>query len=213
MIGPKLSSRITAIVWSTSVSTVGSNQLPAPRDRACRRCAASRPWPRASATCASSTVELRRARQRADVGAVVGRVADLEALHGRDEVLDERVVDPLVDVDALDRAAALAGVVHRAVGERLGGGLRVDVVADVDRILAAELELQLAPCASPPPAAIFAPVATEPVKNTPSTCCSSSAAPTSPAPTTVMKTSAGTPASCSSRSMCRPVSVANSDGL
>jgi hypothetical protein len=27
----------------------------------------------------------------------------------------------LVDVDALDRAAALAGVVHGAVGERFGG--------------------------------------------------------------------------------------------
>jgi hypothetical protein len=61
--------------------------------------------------------------------------------------------------------------------------------------------------------AIFAPVATEPVKNTPSTRCSSSAAPTSPAPTTVMNTSAGMPAACSRRSMCSPVSVANSDGL
>ena len=78
----------------------------------------------------------------ADVGAVVDRVADLEALHRRDEGVDEGVVDPLVHVDALDRAAALAGVVHRAVGERLGGGLRVGVVADVGRVLAAELELQ-----------------------------------------------------------------------
>ena len=157
--------------------------------------------------------ELRRACQRTDVAAVGRRIADLEALHGRDEVIDEGVVDPLVDVDPLDRAAALAGVVHRAVGERLGGGLRVGVVGDVGRILAAELELQPDHARAASRAAIFAPVATEPVKNTPSTRCSSSAAPTSPAPTTVMKTSSGMPAACSRRSMCRPVRVANSDGL
>jgi hypothetical protein len=86
--------------------------------------------------------ELRRAGDGADVGALGRRVADLEALHRVEEGGDEGVVDLLVDVDALDRAAALAGVVHRAVGERLGRGLRVGVLGDVGGILAAELELQ-----------------------------------------------------------------------
>ena len=65
----------------------------------------------------------------------------------------------------------------------------------------------------PTAAAMRAPVAAEPVKKTPSTFCSIRAAPTSPPPTRVMNTSAGTPAAWSSRSMCRPVSVANSEGL
>ena len=65
----------------------------------------------------------------------------------------------------------------------------------------------------PTACAIFAPVAYEPVKNTPSTSCASSAAPTSPRPTSGTNTSSGTPDSCSSRAMCRPVSVANSEGL
>ena len=66
---------------------------------------------------------------------------------------------------------------------------------------------------APTAAAIFAPVPAEPVKNTPSTGCASSATPVSPVPTRVMKTSAGTPAWWSSRAMCRPVRVAYSDGL
>ncbi len=54
MIGPKLSSRITAIVWSTPVRTVGSNQLPA---RAIALAAGHElaPLATASPTCASST--------------------------------------------------------------------------------------------------------------------------------------------------------------
>ena len=181
MIGPKLSSRITAIVWSTSASTVGSNQLPARCDALAAGERASRPWPRASATCASSTVELRRARDRRRCRCLRSSGSPrLEALHRRDERVDEGVVDPLVHVDALDRAAALAGVVHRAVGERLGGGLRVGVVADVGRVLAAELELQLDHARAQRLRRCFAPVAYEPVKKTPSTRCSSSAAPTSP---------------------------------
>ena len=61
--------------------------------------------------------------------------------------------------------------------------------------------------------AIFAPVAYEPVKNTPSTGCASSAAPASPAPTITCKTSCGTPAPCSRLPISRPVSVAYSLGL
>ena len=61
--------------------------------------------------------ELRLARERPDVGVVGYRVADLEAAHRVDEGLDEGVMDRLVHVDAFHRAAALAGVVHRAIGE------------------------------------------------------------------------------------------------
>ena len=126
MIGPKLSSRITAIVWSTSVSTVGANQLPGARRRACRRRAAWRPWLRASATCASSTVELRRARERADVGRrrPCGSPT-LKPLHRRRRSASTKASwIALVHVDALDRAAALAGVVERAVGEASAAALR-----------------------------------------------------------------------------------------
>ena len=70
-------------------------------------------------------------------------IAHLVPLDLGDERLDEGVVDLLVDVDALDRAARLAGVVERAVGDAGGGGSDVDVVADVHRVLAAELELHL----------------------------------------------------------------------
>ena len=46
-------------------------------------------------------------------------------------------------VEALHRAAALAGVVHGAIGQAFGGGQRVGIGAHVGRVLAAELELQL----------------------------------------------------------------------
>ncbi len=65
----------------------------------------------------------------------------------------------------------------------------------------------------PVAAAIRAPVAYEPVKKTPSTGCRNSAAPVAPSPITGTKTSSGTPASASISAMCRPVSVAYSDGL
>ena len=86
-------------------------------------------------------------------------------------------------VDALDRAAALAGVVHRAVGERLGRDLRVGVVGDVGRILAAELELQPDHARADRRGDARPGGVAEPVKNTPSTGCSISAAPISPPPT------------------------------
>jgi hypothetical protein len=84
-------------------------------------------------------------------------------------------VDLLVHVDALDRAAALAGVVHRAVGQRLGRSLGVGVLAHIGRVLAAQLELQLDELVAHGLRDAL-PVATEPVKNTPSTGCSSSGA-------------------------------------
>ena len=65
----------------------------------------------------------------------------------------------------------------------------------------------------PSACAMAAPVAYEPVKNRPSMSCASSAAPTSPPPTTAMNTSCGTPAACSKRAIASPVSVAYSEGL
>ena len=52
--GPKLSSRITAIEWFTSTSTVGSNQLPLPLTRL-PPASTFAPFFTASFTCASST--------------------------------------------------------------------------------------------------------------------------------------------------------------
>ena len=84
-----------------------------------------------------------RARQRTDIRALGHRVADLESLDLGDECIDELLMHILVHVDPLDRAARLPGVVHRAVRQRGRGHLDVDVVAHIDRILAAQLELQL----------------------------------------------------------------------
>src|SRR6185503_18805115 len=61
--------------------------------------------------------QLRAARDRSDVGLVIERIADPVAFDLGDKGVDESVVDLLVDVDALDRAARLSGVVERAVGD------------------------------------------------------------------------------------------------
>jgi hypothetical protein len=87
--------------------------------------------------------QLRRTRERPEVGRLVHRIAAPVALHGGDESIHETVVDALVHVDAFHRAAALPRVVHRAIGEGFRGGLDVGVLADVDRVLAAQFELQL----------------------------------------------------------------------
>ena len=80
--------------------------------------------------------------ERADVGLLVERVPDHVAAYGVDERRDETVPDAVVHVDPLDRTAALAGVVEGAVRHGGGRGTDVDVVADVDGVLAAELELE-----------------------------------------------------------------------
>ena len=97
------------------------------------------------------------------------------------------------------KIAAAAGRRMIKVQLELGGKDPVYVCEDVDVNAAA--------------AAIFAPVAYEPVKNTPSTGWRSNAAPVLPPPMTGTKTSSGTPDACSRSAMCRPVSVAYSDGL
>ena len=43
-------------------------------------------------------------------------------------------------IDALDAAAALPGIVGRAIHQRIDGGIEVGVLHDVARVLAAELE-------------------------------------------------------------------------
>ena len=53
---------------------------------------------------------------------------------------DELVVDRRLDVDALDRDAGLAAVLHRVVDGGVGGALEVGVGEHDHRVLAAELE-------------------------------------------------------------------------
>ena len=58
-------------------------------------------------------------------------------------MLDKTIVQTLVDVDALDRAATLAAVVHRAVGQAFGGAAGVGILTHITRIFTAQLQLQL----------------------------------------------------------------------
>ena len=87
----------------------------------------------------SQDVELQRAGDRADIGRLVHRVADLVAFDFGDKRRDERIVDFFVNVDALDRAARLSRVVEGAVGDARCSGLDVDILADIDGVLAAQL--------------------------------------------------------------------------
>ena len=81
-----------------------------------------------------------RAHQRAERGLGFGRIAEPVASGELDQAVDEAVVDRLVDVDPLDRAARLAAVEERAVGQVLDRVGEVGIGADVGRVLAAELE-------------------------------------------------------------------------
>ena len=93
MIGPKLSSRMTAMVASTPVSTVGSNQ---PSGRPATR------WPPADQRGAAGHGlghlgfehrHLLGSGERAEVGGLVGGVAHHESVHHVHEPVDELVVD------------------------------------------------------------------------------------------------------------------------
>ena len=88
-------------------------------------------------------VQLRRAGDGADVGVVGHRVADLEALHRLHKTRDKLVVNSGMYINALDRAAALAGVVHGTIGQGLGGVLDGRVVTHIGRVFAAQFELHL----------------------------------------------------------------------
>ena len=81
--------------------------------------------------------------QRADVGLGVERVADRQRLDVGDEALGEGVGDVLVDEDALDRDAALAGVREGVDLGFVGRRLPVAVGVDDQRRVRAELEVDL----------------------------------------------------------------------
>ena len=87
-------------------------------------------------------LQLGRAGDGAKVGVIKGRIAEFESFDSSHKSADEGIVDRLVHIDALDRAAALTGVVHRAVRQRLGRLLNRRVVANIGRVLATELKLQ-----------------------------------------------------------------------
>ncbi len=87
--------------------------------------------------------------ERADVGAVVVRVADAQAARGGHHALDERLGDRAHDDGALDVAAALAGVGERSPHGAGDRAVEVGVVEDEHRVLAAGLQDGAAqrPCA------------------------------------------------------------------
>ena len=78
--------------------------------------------------------------QRRHVGRLVERVAHLERLDERDELLHERVVHRPVHDDALHRDADLAGVGEPAGHDALHGEVEVGVVVDDGRRVVAQLE-------------------------------------------------------------------------
>ena len=63
--------------------------------------------------------------QRAHLGRLVERVADLETLDLRHERLDKSVVDFPMNVDALHRDADLTRIVHPVGDRRVGRPLEV----------------------------------------------------------------------------------------
>src|SRR5205085_3146982 len=78
---------------------------------------------------------------RAERGGGVEGVAELQLLaHLGERAFQEAIVDGSVDVDTLDAAAALAGVVEATVDEILDRVGKVGVGSDVSRILAPKLE-------------------------------------------------------------------------
>ena len=79
-------------------------------------------------------------RHRAERRRFVQRIAEHIGVHEIDCALDEAVVVPLVHVDALDAAAALARIEEGAVDEVLDGVVEIGVRAHIGRVLAAELE-------------------------------------------------------------------------
>ncbi len=78
--------------------------------------------------------------QRPDVRGRVQPVAEAEALGPRDEPLDQRVVDGVLDDHARAGRAALAGRTERGPQDPVGGQVEVGVGEDDDAVLAAELE-------------------------------------------------------------------------
>ena len=118
-VGPKVSSVMHSIVWSTSTSTVGSKKSPGALARGGRRRAPCAPLATASSTW-SSTMSICGGNVIAPTSTVPGP-AGRPWRSARDllgDLGDELVVDRLLDVDALDRDAGLAAVLHRVVRRR-----------------------------------------------------------------------------------------------
>src|SRR5262249_50085535 len=76
-----------------------------------------------------------------DEGTFVLRIAYREPANLLGQRGGESGGDGAAHVDSRDRAAALPVVIERALGHGLGGGSDVDIVADVNRVLSAKLQL------------------------------------------------------------------------
>src|SRR5262249_32009278 len=70
----------------------------------------------------------------------IERIAQLVLFGQLDEALDELIVSIAMDVDALDGAARLAGVEHRAVNQVLDSRPHRRVGPHVGRVFAAEFQ-------------------------------------------------------------------------
>ena len=88
-------------------------------------------------------LELRLVDDRADVGAGLERIVDLELGQPLGQRGDESVVDALADDQPRRRGAALAGREERAVDRAIDRHGQVGIVQDDQRILAAHFELEL----------------------------------------------------------------------
>ena len=80
-----------------------------------------------------------------DVGLLVCRVAERQRLDLRQQSGDELVVDALLNVDPLDRDAALTGEGEAVLRSRRDGGVQVGVGLDDQRRRVAELEVDALP--------------------------------------------------------------------
>ena len=81
--------------------------------------------------------------QRPERGRGIGRIVQPIAAGELRQTIDEAVVDVAMHVDALDRAAGLAAVEERAVGEVLDRVLEIGIGSHVRGVLAAELQPDL----------------------------------------------------------------------
>ena len=88
-------------------------------------------------------VELLLVDHRADLGAGLERVVDLELLHAFDHPRDEAVVDGLGHDQARGRGAALPGLEEGAIDRAADRDVEIGVVQHHERVLAAHLELEL----------------------------------------------------------------------
>ena len=77
---------------------------------------------------------------RADVGRGIEGIAAFERLGARQHLLDKTVGDAVDDQDALDRGAALAGVLGRALDREIGRFVEIGVLHHDEGIVAAEFE-------------------------------------------------------------------------